>query len=36
MCTFFIHPEAVSVPGSLNHPIELYAHFAAYHSSTES
>jgi hypothetical protein len=30
MCTFFIHPEAVSVPGSLNHPIELYAHFAAY------
>jgi Type I phosphodiesterase / nucleotide pyrophosphatase len=30
MRTFFIHPEAVSAPASLNHPIELYAHFAAY------
>lgn len=30
MRTFLIHPAAVSVPGPLNHPIELYAHFAAY------
>ncbi len=30
MHTFFIHPAAVIVPGSLSHPIELYAHFAAY------
>jgi len=30
MHTFFIHPAAVTVPGSLSHPIELYAHFAAY------
>jgi hypothetical protein len=30
MRTFFIHPAAVPVPGPLNHPIELYAHFAAY------
>jgi hypothetical protein len=30
MCTFFIHPAAVSVPGRLSHPVELYAHFAAY------
>ena len=30
MCTFLIHPEAVSLPGPLHHPIELYAHFAAY------
>jgi Type I phosphodiesterase / nucleotide pyrophosphatase len=34
MCTFLIHPEAVSVPGPLNHPIELYAHFAAYRDSS--
>ena len=30
MHTFFIHPAAVAVTGSLSHPIELYAHFAAY------
>ena len=30
MRTFFIHPASVSVPGPLSHPVELYAHFAAY------
>jgi hypothetical protein len=30
MRTFLIHPKAVAVPGPLHHPIELYAHFAAY------
>jgi hypothetical protein len=30
MRTFFIHPAGVSVSGPLSHPIELYAHFAAY------
>ena len=30
MHTFLIHPAAVSVPGPLSHPVELYAHFAAY------
>jgi hypothetical protein len=29
--TFLIHPAAVTVPGPLSHPIELYAHFSAYH-----
>jgi len=30
MQTFLIHPAAVTVPGPLSHPIELYAHFSAY------
>jgi hypothetical protein len=30
MHTFLIHPAAVTVAGALSHPIELYAHFAAY------
>jgi hypothetical protein len=30
MHTFLIHPAAVTVPGPLSHPIELYAHFSAY------
>lgn len=32
MHTFFIHPAAVGVSSPLSHPVELYAHFAAYHA----
>jgi len=35
MQTFFIHPAAVSVLGPLSHPVELYAHFAAYGEKPE-
>ena len=30
MQTFLIHPATVSVRARLSHPVELYAHFAAY------
>lgn len=36
MQTFFIHPAAVSVPDPLSHPVQLYAHFAAYHGERGS
>jgi hypothetical protein len=34
--TFIIHPVDVEVPESVNHPVELYPHFAAYLESAPS
>jgi hypothetical protein len=30
MQTFILCPASVTLPAPLNHPVQLYAHFAAY------
>jgi hypothetical protein len=30
MRTFIVCPVSVTLPAPLNHPVQLYAHFAAY------
>jgi hypothetical protein len=36
MRTFIVFPVSVTLPAPLDHPVQLYAHFAAYRSEVPS